>query len=87
MSVRRSVGPSVRRSIGPSVRNAFVSAVRDEPANDLFRVYELVIKALLFHLSYTIRDDINSNTGNVHEKKTNLEGNIMSLMKGIWDKV
>ena len=33
-----SVGPSVRRS----VRNAFVSAGRDETANDLFRVYELV---------------------------------------------
>ena len=36
--VRRSVGPSV----GPSVRNAFVSAGRDEPANDLYRVHELV---------------------------------------------
>ena len=44
--VRQSVGPSVRWSVGPSVRwsvgNAFVSAGRDEPANDLFRVYELV---------------------------------------------
>ena len=38
MSVRRSVG----RSVGPSVGNAFVSAGRDEPANDLFRVYDLV---------------------------------------------
>ena len=38
MSVRWSVGPSV----GPLVGNAFVSAGRDEPANDLFRVYELV---------------------------------------------
>ena len=37
-SVGPSVGPSVRRS----VRNAFVPAGRDEPANDLFRVYELV---------------------------------------------
>ena len=36
--VRRSVGPSVRWSVG----NAFVSAGRDEPANDLFRVDELV---------------------------------------------
>jgi len=33
-----SVGPSVRRS----VRNNFVWTARDEPANDLFRVYELV---------------------------------------------
>ena len=37
-----SVGPWVRGS----VRNAFFSAGRDEPANDLFRVYELVF---LFH--------------------------------------
>ena len=37
-----SVGPSVGLSVGPLVRNAFVSAGRDEPANDLFRVYELV---------------------------------------------
>ena len=37
-----SIGPSVGLSVGPSVRNAFVSAGRDEPANDLFRVYELV---------------------------------------------
>ena len=36
MSVHRSVGPSV----GPSVM--LLSAGRDEPANDLFRVYELV---------------------------------------------
>ena len=37
-----SVGPSVGQSVGPSVGNAFVSAGRDEPANDLFRVYKLV---------------------------------------------
>ena len=36
--VRPSVGPSVRLSVA----NAFVSTGRDEPANDLFRVYELV---------------------------------------------
>ena len=35
-----SVGRSVRRSVGPSVM--LLSAGRDEPANDLFRVYELV---------------------------------------------
>ena len=50
-SIRGCVRPSVGRSVGPSVRNAFVSAGRDEPANDLFRVYELVIEALLFQLS------------------------------------
>ena len=32
--------PSVCRSVGPSVM--LLSAGRDEPANDLFRVYELV---------------------------------------------
>ena len=37
-SVRRLVHRSVGPSVGPSVRNAFVSAGRDEPANDLFRV-------------------------------------------------
>ena len=47
-SVGPSVGPLVRRSVGPSVGNAFVSAGRDEPANDLFRVYELVI--IIMHL-------------------------------------
>ena len=41
MSVRPSVGPSVRGSVGPSLM-LFLSAGRDEPANDLFRVYELV---------------------------------------------
>ena len=44
--VRWSVGPLVRRSVSPLVRwsigNASVSAGRDEPANDLLRVYELV---------------------------------------------
>ena len=42
MSVRRLVGLSVGPLVGRSVGNAFVSAGRDEPANDLFRVYELV---------------------------------------------
>ena len=41
-----SVGPSVRPSVRWSVGNAFVSAGRDEPANDLFRVYELVQRCL-----------------------------------------
>ena len=41
-SVSPSVGPSVGPSDGPSVGNAFFSAGRNEPANDLFRVYELV---------------------------------------------
>ena len=41
-SIIGCVRPSVRRSVGPSVRNGFVSAGRDERANDLFRVYELV---------------------------------------------
>ena len=36
------MSPSVGRSVHWSVRNAYVTAVRDEPANDLFRVYELV---------------------------------------------
>ena len=39
---------SVGRSVGPSVRNAFVSAGRDEPANDLLFVYELVQKTFKF---------------------------------------
>ena len=41
-SVGPSVGPSVRRSVG----DAFVSAGRDEQANDLLRVYELVLTIL-----------------------------------------
>ena len=47
-----SFGPCVRPSVSPSVRNAFVSAGRDEPANDLFRVYKLVFVLsmdVLFH--------------------------------------
>ena len=46
-----SVGRSVRPSVGPSVRNAFVSAGRDEPANDLFRVYEFVIFSYMYKFS------------------------------------
>ena len=46
-SVGWSVGPLVRLfvrpSAGPSISNAFVLAGRDEPSNDLFRVYELFI--------------------------------------------
>ena len=46
MTVHWSVGPLVHRSVGPLVRwsvgNAFVSAGRDKPANDLFRVHKLV---------------------------------------------
>ena len=38
--VRPSVGPLVRWSVGPLVM--LLSAGRDEPANDLFRVYELI---------------------------------------------
>ena len=41
--VRPSVRRLVRRSVGRSVRNALVSAGRDVTANDLFRVYELVL--------------------------------------------
>ena len=37
---------SVSRSVRRLVRNAFVSAGRDEPANDLFHVYELVFPHL-----------------------------------------
>ena len=40
--VRPLVGQLVGLSVGPSVRNAFVSASRDEPANNLFCVHELV---------------------------------------------
>ena len=45
-----SVGPSVGRSVGPSVGPSamLLSAGRDEPANDLFRVYELVPLSSLF---------------------------------------
>ena len=35
-----SVGPIIRRSVGPLVM--LLSAGRDEPANNLFRVYEFV---------------------------------------------
>ena len=44
-SIRGCVRPSVRRSVGRLIRNAFFSAGSDEPANDLFRVYELVDKS------------------------------------------
>ena len=43
-----SVGPLFRWSVDRSVRNAFVTAGRDKPANDLFRVYELVLSLHLF---------------------------------------
>ena len=43
-----SVGPSVRGSVGPSVRNHFFRRAETKTANDLFRVYELV----LLYLSY-----------------------------------
>ena len=47
LSVNLFVGPSVGLSVGwsicRSVGNAFVLAGRDEPANDLFRVYKLVL--------------------------------------------
>ena len=39
-SIRGYVRPSVGSSVGPSV--TLLSAGRDDPANDLFRVYELV---------------------------------------------
>ena len=44
-SKRGCVRPSVGPSVGPSVRRSvtLLSAGRDEPANDLFRVYELVV--------------------------------------------
>ena len=48
VSIRGCVLPSVRLSIRPLVRNAFVSAGRDEPTNDLFRVYELVLLLLRY---------------------------------------
>ena len=51
-SVFPSVGPLVRWSVG----NAFVSAGRDEPANDLFRVYELVKKHLLLQRALSRSD-------------------------------
>ena len=41
--VRPLVGPSVRWL----VRNAFVLAGRDEPANNLFHIYELVFSSIL----------------------------------------
>ena len=45
-----SIRGRVRPSVGPSVGNAFVSAGRDEPANDLFRVYELVFLLSMVNL-------------------------------------
>ena len=42
-SIRGCVRPSVGLLVRPLVCNAFVSAGRDEPGNDLFRVYELVL--------------------------------------------
>ena len=47
-SIRGCVRPSVRWSVGRSVRNNFFLAGRDEPANDLFRVYELVNMDLVY---------------------------------------
>ena len=41
--VSLSVRPLVRWSVGPSVM--LLSASRNEPANDLFRVYKIVAKA------------------------------------------
>ena len=38
----KRVCPSVSLLVGQSVRHVSVSAGRDEPANDLFSVYELV---------------------------------------------
>jgi len=46
-SIRGYVGLSVGRLVSRSVRYAFVLVGRDEPANDLFRVYELVFSTLL----------------------------------------
>ena len=47
-----SVGLSVRWSLGPLVRNAFVSAGRDEPANNLFCVYKLVLSLFLLPIFF-----------------------------------
>ena len=41
-SIRGCARPSVGPSVGQSIRIAFVSAGSDEPANDLFCVYQLV---------------------------------------------
>ena len=61
MSICRLVGLSVGWSVGPSILNAFVLAGRDKPANDLFRVYELVLNKddqIFFQagMSYTSSD-------------------------------
>ena len=55
MRVCPSFHPSVHLSVRPSVRNAFVSAGRDKPANDLFRVYELVVFLLKAMFIETLR--------------------------------
>ena len=47
--VRPSVRLSVRLSVGPLVM--LLSAGRDEPANDLFRVYELVFYTFSIELT------------------------------------
>ena len=60
---------SVGRSVGRSARNAFVSTGRDEPANDLFRVYELVTSVLrlsaAFHLFYVKKSELLYGKGRV----------------------
>ena len=50
-TLSKHLSPDIRRSVSPSVRNAFVSAGRDEPANNLFCVYELVIAESCFSSS------------------------------------
>ena len=42
-SIRGCVRPLVGLLVGWSVGDAFVSAGRDEPANDLFHVYKLIL--------------------------------------------
>ena len=43
----------IKGCVRPSVHNAFVSAGRDEPANDLFRVYELVSQFFYIKTGFT----------------------------------
>ena len=52
-SIRGCVRPLVRRSVRWSVGDAFVSAGRDEPVNDLFRVYIVHTNffSIVFHFS------------------------------------
>ena len=71
MRVCPSVGRSVGRSVGPLVM--LLSAGRDEPANDLFCVYELVFLAKVVDVTKNPRMDQPSDIASYRVACTRLE--------------